>query len=224
MSEGKFFNFDGGDGSGKTEQAKLAAERLARETGRKVSTLSYPRYHTKTGAVVKAYLDGAFGPPMDIDARQASMLYAIDRWASFKEGDFEGLKRGEHLVSNRYVTANMGHQGSKIADPAARTAFFRWEDEIEYGFFGIPRPDLNVILHVPAEVSMRLIVARGNAMDGHENLEHLKRAEATYLEIASTFPNCVLIECAPGGNLLSIPEIHELVWAEVSKALVLQPA
>lgn len=223
MTRGKLIVIDGGDGSGKTEQTKLLVERMKKE-GQSVGTLSYPRYETPTGKVVKAYLDGAYGAAMHIPARQASMLYAVDRWASFKEGDFGGLAKGEHRICNRYVGSNMGHQGSKIDDPAERAAFFAWNDEIEHGFFGIPRPDLNVILHVPAETSIKLIDGRGNAKDGHENVEHLRRAEATYLELARTFPNFALIECVVDGKLLSIPEIHELVWAEVSKTLALQPA
>lgn len=223
MSRGKLIVIDGGDGSGKTEQTKLLVERMKKE-GQSVGTLSYPRYETPTGKVVKTYLDGAYGPAASLDARQASMLYAVDRWASFKEGDFDGLAKGEHRIANRYVASNMGHQGSKIDDPAARAAFFAWNDELEHGFFGIPRPDLNVVLHVPAETSIRLIDGRGNVKDGHENVEHLRRAEATYLELARTFPNFALIECVRDGRLLSIPEIHELVWAEVSKALALQPA
>lgn len=229
MSQGKILVIDGGDGTGKTEQAKRLVERMRKE-GLAVSTLSYPRYEMPSGKVVRAYLDGAYGPAMDVPARQASMLYAVDRWASFREGDFDGLKRGEHVVCNRYVGSNMGHQGSKIDDPAERLAFFRWNDEIEHGLFGIPRPDLNIILHVPAETSISLIGGRGDsqdgrasALDGHENVEHLRRAEATYLELSRIFPNFALIECVRDGRLLSIDEVHGLVWAEVSKALTSQP-
>ena len=52
---------------------------------------SFPRYEKPTGALVKSYLNGAFGPAMEVDAKQASILYALDRWASFKEGDFAPL-------------------------------------------------------------------------------------------------------------------------------------
>lgn len=223
MSKGKLIVIDGTNGSGKTEQTKLLVERMRKE-GMPVGTLSYPRYETPTGKAVKAYLDGAYGLTTEVPARQASMLYAVDRWASFKEGDFGGLERGEHLVANRYVASNMGHQGAQFKDPAERSAFFKWNDELEHGFFGIPKPDLNVILHVPSEVSMRLLVSRGYALDGHENLAHQQAAEATYLEIARSFPNFALIECVVDGKLLSIPEIHELVWTEVSKTLASQSA
>ena len=220
---GKLFVIDGGDGSGKTMQTQLLIARAAAE-GLPFATLSYPRYETKTGVVVNAYLNGEYGPPLDIPAQQASMLYAIDRWAYFMEGDFAPLERGVHMIANRYSGSNMGHQGSKIDDPAKRTAFFKWNDELEHGFFGIPRPYLNIVLHVPADISISLIDSRGNAKDGHENVEHLRRAEATYLELARSFPGFVLIECVKDGKLLQPEDIHELVWAEVSKVLVRQPA
>lgn len=223
MSRGKLIVLDGGDGSGKTVQTDLLIARFRKE-GLPAQTVSYPRYETPTGAIVKSYLNGAFGPPMEIGAKPASIFYAMDRWVSFREGALAPLDSGVHMVANRYAASNMAHQGSKIVDPAERTAFFRWNDELEHVIYGIPRPDLNVILHVPADVSISLIDGRGNVKDGHENVEHLRRAEATYLELARSFPGFVLVECVRDGRLLPREEIHELVWAEVSKALAAQPA
>lgn len=220
---GKLIVLDGGDGSGKTVQTDLLIGRFQKE-GQPAQTVSYPRYHTPTGALVKSYLNGAFGPPMEVGAKQASIFYAMDRWASMREGDLAPLEQGINMVANRYAASNMAHQGSKIVDPAERTAFFRWNDALEHAVYGIPRPDLNVILHVPADISISLIDGRGNAKDGHENVEHLRRAEATYLELARSFPNFALIECVQDGVLLSREDIHELVWAEVSKVLAVQPA
>ena len=223
MSRGKLIVIDGTNGSGKTVQTDLLVERMRTE-GMPAGTVSYPMYETPTGKAVRAYLNGEFGPTTGVPAKQASMLYAVDRWASFRRGDFDGLERGQHMVSNRYVTANMGHQGALIRDPEERKAFFRWNDDLEHGFFGIPRPDINVILHVPAEVSMRLLVERGNALDGHENLEHQRAAMATYLELARTLPGYVLIECMDGERLRSPEEIHGLIWTETAKVLALQTA
>ncbi len=218
MPQGKFLVIDGVDGSGKTEQTKLLLERMQKEQ-LPVATISFPRYDTDSGKVVKAYLDGAFGTPEQVGAERASILYAVDRYAA--SVDLRRiLEAGTNVIANRYVASNMGHQGSKISDASERAAFYRWNDDIEFGLFNIPRPDLNVILHVPVDTSLALIEKRGLAKDSHENREHLEAAKRTYLEIARTFPGFTLIECAPEGRLLSIPEVHEKVWAAVAPLLV----
>ena len=215
---GKFFVIDGTDGSGKATQTKLLVERL-RAAGYNVRTISFPRYDTPTGTVVRAYLMGEFGPADKVDARQASEFYATDRAAAAPE-IAAWLAAGDIVVADRYVAANMGHQGGKIADPAERMEFFRWEEGLEYGLNRLPRPDLNVILHVPAEISMALVEQRGNVKDGHEtDPGHLRRAEQTYIEIARTFPGFRLIECVRDGHIMRREDISDLVWAAVKPLL-----
>lgn len=210
MPNGKFFVIDGTDGSGKATQTKLLIERMRAE-GFPVQPFAFPRYDTPTGQRVKRYLAGEFGPPASLDPYQASPFYADDRKAAAPEIE-ACVAAGTNVVADRYVAANMGHQGSKIADPTERAAYFRWNEDLEYGTNRIPRPDLNLILHVPADVAVALIDARGNVKDGHENLAHLKAAEATFLEIAASFPGFRLIECVEDGRLLSRDEIHAKVW------------
>ncbi len=217
MAKGKFLVIDGMDGSGKTEQTRLLVER-ARKEGLRVETVSFPRYGQKSAAAVEDYLAGVYGTPEEVGPKRASIFYAVDRYAASRDVR-KTLDSGALLVANRYVASNMGHQGSKIADPAERMAYFRWNEELEYGMFGIPRPDLNVILHVPTDIALSLIAKRGNARDAHENEAHLRAAEATYLEIGRAFPGFRLIECVRDGRLLSVEEIHELVWKEVGPLL-----
>lgn len=217
---GRFFVIDGTDGSGKATQAKLLIARM-RDDGFLIQGFAFPRYDTPTGKRVKQYLNGEFGPPLSLDAYEASMFYADDRKAAASEIE-DCLTRGINVLADRYVAANMGHQGGKIDDPNERLDFFRWEEELEYGQNGIPRPDINIILHVPAKTAMTLIDRRGNVKDGHESSpEHLKRAEETYLQMAATLPGFVLIECLENGRLLSKEEIHERVYAVVSRVLAL---
>lgn len=215
---GKFFVIDGTDGSGKATQTKLLVERL-RAAGYSVRTISFPRYDTPTGKAVKAYLMGEYGPADKLDPRRASEFYAADRAAAAPE-IAAWLAAGDVVVADRYVAANMGHQGGKIADPAERMEFFRWEEALEYGLNRIPRPDLNIILHVPAEISAALVEKRGNVKDGHESDPgHLRRAEQTYLEIARTFPGFRLIECVRDARIMSREDIHELIWQTVKPLL-----
>ncbi len=218
MAKGKFFVIDGTDGSGKATQTELLINRMRAE-GFPVETISFPRYETPTGKLVKKYLDGGFGTLEQVGPQQASRLYADDRLAASPEIR-AWLEAGKNVVANRYVTSNMGHQGAKIADSAARKAFFEWNDRLEYDENRLPRPDLNVILHVPAEMGQKLVGQRGTTNDIHEqSLDHLKAAEQTYLEIAKICSECVLVECVENGQIMSREAIHEKVWRIIKPLL-----
>jgi len=226
-SPGKFIVIDGADGSGKATQTELLAQRL-RWAGFDAAIADFPQYNTKSAGLVEEYLNGKYGSPEEVGPYRASIFYAADRYdASFRIRQW--LKQGKIVISNRYVTANMGHQGGKIQNPLGRKHFFDWLNQLEYEIFDIPQPDLNIILHLPAALSQALIKNRqfklGQPLDIHENdLEHLKQAEQIYLEIARTFPDMVLIECVKAGRLLDVKTINNLIWREVEKIINPRPS
>ncbi|MFH1047408.1 MAG: thymidylate kinase [Patescibacteria group bacterium] len=217
--KGKFIVIEGTDGSGKQTQAALLVERLKKQ-GIEVATFAFPQYGQKCAGPVEDYLAGKYGTPEDVGPYRASVLYAVDRYATSRQIRAE-LDAGRTVVCDRYVASNMGHQGSKIKDATERFNYYRWNLEFEFGLFNLPKPDQNVILHVPADTTIKLIDSRGNAKDAHEaDHEHLKAAERTYLEIARNFSGYTLIECAPNNELLTREAIHELVWAAVARIVV----
>jgi dTMP kinase len=219
QKQGKFLVIDGTDGSGKATQTKLLIERMRRE-GFQVETIAFPRYGQKSAGPVEDYLAGKYGTAEDVGPKRASIFFAIDRYAaSFQIQQW--LNEGKVVVADRYVAANMGHQGGKIADQSEREEYFRWNDELEYENFGIPRPDMNLILHVPCKVSQSLLEKRdGDDQDIHQaDINHLIQAEKTYLQMAEMFDEMRLIGCCREDGLLSREEIHELVWKEVEQLL-----
>ncbi|NIA18370.1 MAG: dUTP diphosphatase [Actinobacteria bacterium] len=223
--KGKFIVIDGTDGSGKATQTKLLAERLEK-AGFEVEIADFPQYGQKSAALVEEYLNGKYGEANSVGPYRASVFYSIDRYdASFKIRKW--LNQGKIVISNRYVTANMGHQGGKISDPLERKAYFDWLYNLEYKIFNIPMPDLNIILHIDAGLAQKLVDNKdareyigGRKRDLHEaDLSHLKNAEKTYLEIAGAFPDFALIECVRSGKIMSRKEINDLIWHEVIKLL-----
>ena len=222
IRQGKFIVIDGTDGSGKATQTELLAQRM-RRAGFEVEIADFPQYNTKSAGLVEEYLSGKYGSPEEVGPYRASIFYAADRYdASFKIKRW--LNQGKIVISNRYVTANMGHQGGKIDNPLARKHFFDWLYQLEYEIFNIPKPDLNIILYVPAEISQKLANERkkqdwaGKTKDIHEeSLDHLKKAEQTYLEIARSFPDFSLIECTKNDYIKSREQISYLIWDELAK-------
>lgn len=223
--KGKLIVIDGTDGSGKATQTNILVTRL-RKKGYKVALADFPQYGERSATLVEDYLNGKFGSAEAVGPYRSSIFFAVDRYAaSFRIRAW--LNDGYIVITNRYVTANMGHQGGKIRNAKERKKFFRWLDKLEFGLFGIPRPDATLILHVPAAIAQTFVDKKGYRQyvsgikrDLHEaDLTHLRAAERTYLEIANLLPKTQLIECTDGDRILKREEIHRKIWVIVRKLL-----
>jgi dTMP kinase len=220
MPNGTFIVIDGTDGSGKGVQTAKLTERLKAE-GRDVALFDFPRYGNPSAYFVEKYLRGEYGSADEVGPYRASTFFALDRYDAAPQIR-EALARGAVVISNRYVSANKGHQTAKITDPEERKRFLEWLNGFEYGLLGIPKPDLTILLHVPADVVFELIAKKderaylnGKVRDIlEEDRGHLRAAEEAYLSLASQdkTEHWEIVECMEEGKLLSIEEIHERLW------------
>lgn len=231
MAKGKFIVIEGTDGSGKATQTKMLADRLKSE-GYPVEIFDFPQYFKSSSDFVKAYLQGRYGSIKEVSPQKASLLYALDRFEAAPEIR-AALDAGKIVLANRYVASNMGHQGAKIKLADDRMRFFLWVQDLEFKILEIPKPDLNVVLHVPAKIAQQLVdlktgaeraYTKGKSRDLHEsNLAHLKRAEQVYLELSRIFPKQFnLLECSNGKMLKPIDQVGEQIWTLVKKKLNLK--
>lgn len=224
---GKLIVIEGTDGAGKATQAKLLIDRL-RDEGYSVETVDFPQYTQKSAHFVERYLRGEFGPAEEVGAKRASLFFALDRYdASFRMWDW--LKEGKIIISNRYVSANKGHQLGKISEPTEMKKFLGWINELEYDILKIPRPDLTLFLHMPPEIGQQLVdkkddrsYLQGKKRDIHEaDISHLRNAERAYLfclENDST-EKWDRIICHDQDQPKPIPVIHEEVYRRVKTIL-----
>jgi len=233
MKRGIFIEIEGTDGSGKETQSKKLIE-LMRSKFLDCDTIDFPHYDSPSGRIVgQCYLgkdtdfykwqgDKAwFGDPDKVDARAACAYYAADRRMSKPFID-ENLKKGIHIVTDRYIDANKGHQGGKIEDREERLKLYEDLDSLEHDFMQLPRPDIVIFLHMPTNVSLELKKKRSEeiseGLDGHEsNIPHLRRSERAYLELSDLY-NWIKIECAPDGTIASLKtpeEVHEEIWKSI---------
>lgn len=224
---GKFIVIDGTDGSGKTTQLKLLKDKLEAE-GYVVELADFPQYNTKSAGLIEEYLSGKYGQANEVGPYKASIFYAVDRFDASKQIK-EWVADGKIVLSNRYTSSNLGHQGGKIDNPLERKIFFNWLYDLEYKIFEIPKPDLTLILQVEPEISFLLAKNRGRedwrgkSVDIHENnFNHLKKAEQTYLEIANNLPGFKLIKCTKNQEIMKPEEIHFLVWLAAAQLIVRQ--
>jgi len=225
MSKGLFIMIEGTDGSGKSLQTDLLLEKLKSE-GHEVEQISFPQYGEPSAFLVEEYLNGKYGSAKEVGPYKASILYATDRFAAAPKIK-QWLDDGKIVIANRYVASNMGHQGGKIKDTEERKKYFDWNYNLEYEILEIPRPTVNLILHVTPEISQQLVdkkeereYLKGKKRDIHEDdLNHLADAEQAYVEIAKTYSEFKLIECVEDNNILPPEQIHGIIWEEIKKHL-----
>ncbi|MDO4288296.1 MAG: thymidylate kinase [Eubacterium sp.] len=221
MNKGKLIVIEGVDGSGKQTQTDKLYARM-QEEGQRVMKLSYPRYDKPSSAMVKLYLSGAFGEdPNAVSPYIASTFYAADRYASYKEDYEDFYREGGIVLADRYTTSNMVHQAGKIADPKERRAFMDWLFDYEFRLMGLPEPDCVFYLNIPPEINARLMAERANKFTGgaekdiHEKSpEHLRAAYENALELIGRY-GWQEIDCAPGGSLRSVEDIHQEIYRKV---------
>lgn len=215
MEMGKLIAIEGTDGSGKQTQTEMLFQYLTSQ-GAVCKKIGFPNYQSESSALVKMYLRGDFGKNADsVDPKIASIFFAGDRYASWKTLWEDFYCEGGIVLTDRYVMSNLIHQASKTDSYEERLAFKRWLEELEYGVFGLPRPDLVFYLHMDVEASFELMENRNNKFSGeagkdiHErDREYMKRSYQC-AELFSEIDLWRRIECLKNGEVRKREEIHQ---------------
>src|SRR5919201_2041692 len=174
---GRFITFEGGEGSGKSTQAKLLAERL-RPFGLGVVLTREPGGSPEAEAVRHVLLSGAAKP---LGAHADAILFAAARDDHLRETIRPALQTGKWVLCDRFADSTRIYQGTLgNVDP-------RLIVRLERVTIGDTRPDLTIILDVPVELglqraSWRRGEAVGDRFEAEERDFHEKLREA-YLEL-----------------------------------------
>ena len=220
--KGKLIVFEGTDGSGKATQARMMAERLKRE-GISFREIDFPRYGNPFAEPARLYLQGVLGSkPGDVSAYAASVLYAVDRFASYKEEWGKAYEAGEVILANRYTTSNAVHQASKLPNED-RENYLDWLFALEYGKLELPEPDLVIYLDLPTEISEKMMrqreAATGTSADIHEqDTAYLRRCRDNAREVAKIC-RWKLVDCSRDGQIRTVEDIHGEAWELVREIL-----
>lgn len=212
--KGKLIIIEGLDGSGKSTQIELLTKR-AQSLEKKVRQIKFPNYEEDSSALVKAYLGGELGSLNEISAYAASTFYSVDRYATYRRHMKEDYENGCIFLLDRYTTANMYHQTTKL--PRAEwDSFLNWLEDLEYNKLELPKPDLVLYLDMRPQTAKRLMEARYHGdeskKDLHEsNFQYLLSCRDAALYAADRCGWQVL-ECCDGEKPLPIDTIAEMIW------------
>ncbi len=145
---GHFIAFEGGEGSGKSTQARRLAERLGR-----AAVLTFEPGDSALGAEVRRLVLDS--PDLDITPRAEALLMAADRAQHVVDVIEPALDSGRTVVCDRFAGSSIAYQGHGRQLPAAEVEHLsRWATQGRW-------PDLVVLLHVqPLAADARMGPAR----------------------------------------------------------------
>lgn len=160
---GRLVVVEGLDGAGKrtlTDALRAAAD----ERGARVAGLAFPRYAEDIHAeLVRDALHGRLGDLGD-SVHGMAVLYALDRRAAVPVVA-KALADNDVVLLDRYVASNAAYGAARLHQDA-RGEFVRWVGELEIDRFGVPVPDLQLLLRVPVSVAAERAAARERADPG----------------------------------------------------------
>jgi len=178
---GVFVCFEGGDGAGKSTQAKELAGWLT-DAGYAVR-LTFEPGDTPVGKQLREIVLGlATG---DLSPRTEALLYAADKAEHVDSLVRPALDRGEVVITDRYVDSSLAYQGAgRVLDLAEVTAVQRWAT-------ADLRPHLTVVLAVTPEQGLGRFAGR-DRIEAESDAFH-ERARLAFLDLAAADPDHYLV-------------------------------
>lgn len=212
---GRFITLEGGEGAGKSTQAKRLAAKLA-ERGIEVVLTREPG-GTPGAEAIRSLL--VTGDPDRWDAMTETLLHYAARRAHVVKTVKPALARGAWVISDRFADSTMAYQG--YGGAVGRDAVAALHRLVLDGF----APDLTLVLDLPVEIGLARAGSRmqGQAVaeDRYERMgrpfhETLRRA---FHDIAGREPQrCVLVDASG-----SIDAIAAALWQVVAAKFSLTP-
>lgn len=206
MTRGTFIAFEGGEGMGKSTQARLLAEHL-REQGHEVELTREPG-GTPGAEAIRALLLAPPGEGWTLEAE--ALLFAAARADHVARRITPALDAGAWVVCDRFLDSSRAYQGMAggLGD-ASVTALH------DIGSAGL-LPDLTIVIDVPpADVAARLAQRDGTASDaiGGRAADYHASVNAAFLEFARSEPDRFAIIDGDG----TVEQVQQRVFAAVKR-------
>ncbi|MCX7866285.1 dTMP kinase [Limisphaera sp. VF-2] len=212
--KGLFITFEGTEGSGKTTQVALLAQRL-REWGRRVRVVREPG-GTPIGEEIRHTLKHSqHNHAMTWETEL--LLMNASRAQLVREVIRPALAAGEIVLCDRFADSTIAYQGY------GRGLDLEMVRRVVEVAVGGTWPDLTLLLHVPPEVSAERLRSRQATLpfvrDRMEEADpaFFERVAQGYRAIAQADPKRVKVIDATG----SIEQVRAAIWREVAPLVAL---
>ncbi len=169
--KGKLIVFEGIDGAGTETQSKLLFSHL-RKGGIPAERIFYPDYEGELGKLIAQFLH----KKRELSPEMQFVLYAGDM-VKDKEKIKAWLEEGKTVVADRYFNSTIVYQGLRG---------FGLEKALKFAEdFGIPEPDVVILLQISPEESAKRKMGENGKLDRHEeDIRFLDKVNHSYKKMA----------------------------------------
>ena len=179
---GLFIALEGGEGAGKTTQARMLSIWL-REQGFDVVTTREPGA-TKVGMRLRALLLDTAHTGMS--PRAEALMYAADRAEHVASVISPALERGAVVITDRYTDSSLAYQGAARGLRRDEVGWLsQWATE------GLT-PDLTILLDLPPQAGLGRRARSADRLEAEPSEFH-ERVRAGFLDLARSDPGRYLI-------------------------------
>jgi dTMP kinase len=202
---GKFIVLEGLDGAGTTTQTTRLAEAL-RARGARVRLTREPS-DGPIGTMVRQVLTGRIVLPEGRAPGWATMalLFAADRMDHVESEIEPFLADGGTVLSDRYDASSLAYQS--VVSGRAGDDTIEWIRTLNRHAL---RPDLTIVLDLPADVAASRRQARGEAAQLYDQSEVQRALADFYRELPRHMPSDRVVVLPASG---SVAEVHAAVLA-----------
>lgn len=185
---GQFIVIEGIDGAGTTTQAQLLLDHLRSKKRPAIST------REPTGGPIGAMIRQALthrlvvpGPhgPRPPGWQTMALLFAADRLDHLQAEITPNLAVGVTVLSDRYDLSSLAYQSAVADDDASQRETVAWIRELNRH---ARRPDLTLVVDVPAQVAAQRRRHRGGAVELYEHDDLQRRLAEAYLRAEELVP------------------------------------
>lgn len=207
---GRFITFEGPDGSGKSTQMRILAERLEGQ-GREVVETQEPG-GTNIGIQIRRILLNTDNHALCPTAEM--LLYFAARAQNFDERILPAWQRGAIVLSDRFTDSTLAYQGDGRG--LAHSVVMNLHDIACHGI----QPDLTVCIDIDLASARERILWRTTADGNRDRMEEQaqefhERVRQAYLKLAETYPQRIRIIDGKG----TVDEVSERVWDAIQPVL-----
>jgi dTMP kinase len=204
-----FITFEGGEGSGKSVQAKALCRRLSRMSTPAI--LTHEPGVTPLGRKITRWLK--WGKDMGISPRAELMLFNASRAQLLEEIIKPNLEKGNIVICDRYADSTTAYQ-SYGRGLGLETV----EAVNESAMQGI-KPALTILLDLPVEAGLARKKGEKRDRFEQETIAFHRRVRQGYLTMAEAEPDRWLVVDAAQSR----DKIAAIIWQKVSQLLSEKP-